>query len=30
MLVGAVAGLGSIRELLRVAASRVDVRRFLG
>ena len=30
MLVGALAGIGSIRELLRVAASRVDIRRFLG
>src|SRR3954453_18852354 len=30
MLVGALEGTGSMRELLRVAAVRVDVRRFLG
>lgn len=30
MLVGAMEGIGSMRELLRVAALRVDVRRFLG
>ncbi len=30
MLVGALEGIGSMRELLRVAAMRVDVRRFLG
>lgn len=30
MLVGAMDGIGSMRELLRVAALRVDVRRFLG
>lgn len=30
MLVGALEGIGSMRELLRVAAVRVDVRRFLG
>jgi transposase len=30
MLVGALEGIGSMRELLRVAALRVDVRRFLG
>ena len=30
MLVGAMEGIGSMRELLRVAAMRVDVRRFLG
>lgn len=30
MLVGALEGIGSMRELLRVAALRVDIRRFLG
>ena len=30
MLVGAMEGIGSMRELLRVAAMRVDIRRFLG
>jgi len=30
MLVGAMEGIGSMRELLRVAALRVDIRRFLG
>lgn len=30
MLVGALEGIGSMRELLRVAALRLDVRRFLG
>jgi transposase len=30
MLVGALEGIGSMRELLRIAAMRVDVRRFLG
>ena len=30
MLVGAMEGIGSVRELLRVAAMRVDIRRFLG
>jgi transposase len=30
MLVGALEGIGSMRELLRIAALRVDVRRFLG
>ncbi len=30
MLVGALEGIGSMRELLRVAALRVDLRRFLG
>src|SRR4051812_25143164 len=30
MLVGALEGIGSMRELLRVASMRVDVRRFLG
>jgi transposase len=30
MLVGALEGVGSMRELLRVAALRVDIRRFLG
>jgi transposase len=30
VLVGALEGIGSMRELLRVAAVRVDVRRFLG
>lgn len=30
MLVGALEGIGSMRELLRVAAMRVDIRRFLG
>jgi transposase len=30
MLVGALEGIGSMRELLRVASLRVDVRRFLG
>jgi transposase len=30
MLVGALEGIGSMRELLRVAGLRVDVRRFLG
>src|SRR3954463_4760054 len=30
MLVGALEGIGSMRELLRVASMRVDIRRFLG
>jgi transposase len=30
MLVGALEGIGSMRELLRIAALRVDIRRFLG
>src|SRR5436190_9456981 len=30
MLLGALEGIGSMRELLRVASMRVDVRRFLG
>ncbi|MGZ6639979.1 MAG: transposase [Solirubrobacteraceae bacterium] len=30
MLVGAMEGIGSMRELLRVAGMRVDIRRFLG
>lgn len=30
MLVGAMEGIGSMRELLRVSAMRVDIRRFLG
>src|SRR4051812_6956098 len=30
MLVGALEGIGSMRELLRVASLRVDIRRFLG
>jgi transposase len=30
MLVGAMEGIGSMRELLRIAAMRVDIRRFLG
>ena len=30
MLVGAMEGVGSMRELLRIAAMRVDIRRFLG
>src|SRR3954469_13475967 len=30
MLVGALEGIDSMRELLRVAAMRVDIRRFLG
>ena len=30
MLIGAMEGVGSMRELLRVAAMRVDIRRFLG
>ena len=30
MLVGALEGVGSMRELLRVASMRVDIRRFLG
>lgn len=30
MLVGALEGIGSVRELLRVASMRVDIRRFLG
>ena len=30
MLVGAVEGIDSMRELLRVASMRVDIRRFLG
>ncbi len=30
MLAGALEGIGSVRELLRVAALRIDLRRFLG
>jgi transposase len=30
MLVGAMEGIGSMRELLRISAMRVDIRRFLG
>ena len=30
MLVGAMEGIGSMRELLRIAGMRVDIRRFLG
>ena len=30
MLVGALEGIGSMREVLRVASMRVDIRRFLG
>ncbi len=30
MLCGALEGIGSVRELLRVAAMRLDLRRFLG